>query len=180
MNLLAAPDRPICRIQLTGQGRWVSVALSLGELAPANRFLVGAEGLLYEMAAADEASHQYNLANWQGGVISGVRYAFRTLHAPLQQVCLHELRGQVGSSDVSAVAAAAALAVARLLGRSEVPLDLGGWVLAEENGAAPSAETVGQSTRAASPHPDAAEAHASNAPRASEQSDPDGPISDTP
>src|SRR5947209_20472954 len=101
MTPLAATDsRVICRVQLTGEGRWVSLALSLGDLASANRFLVGAERLLYEIAGVDEMARQYGFFNWQGGVISGARYAFRSLKAPIQQVCLHELRGQLGSGDV--------------------------------------------------------------------------------
>jgi hypothetical protein len=134
MTLLAANDRRvICRIQLTGEGRWVSLALSLGDLDSANRFLVDAERLPYEVAGVDEAAQKYGLSNWRGGVISGVRYAFRALKAPTHQVCLHELRGQLGSGDVWAVSSAAALAVARLLDRPpEFPLDLGGWTVEAE------------------------------------------------
>src|SRR5947209_5162951 len=133
MTLLAANDtRVICRAQLTGEGRWVSLALSLGDRASAKRFLVGAERLVYEIVGVDDLARQYGFLNWQGGVISGARYAFRALKAPIQQVCLHELRGQLGSGDVWAVSSAAALAVARLLARAEVPLDLGGWRMEEE------------------------------------------------
>ncbi len=83
------------------------------------------------MAGVDEAARQYGLVNWQGGVISGARYAFRALKAPIRQVCLHELRGRLGGGDVGAVSSAAALAVARLLARPEVPVDLGGWQIEE-------------------------------------------------
>src|SRR6266446_6091638 len=108
MTPLAANDvGVICRAQLTGEGRWVSLALSLGDLTSANRFLVSAEYLLYEMEGADEQARQYGLLNWQGGVISGARYAFRALKAPTKQVRLHELRGRLGSGDVWAVSAAA-------------------------------------------------------------------------
>src|SRR6266851_5300354 len=110
MTLLAANDsRVLCRIQLTGEGRWVSLALSLGDLASANRFFVSSERLLYEMAGVDEMTRKYGLSTWQGGVISGARYAFRALKAPSRQVCLHELRGQLSSGDVWAVSSAAAL-----------------------------------------------------------------------
>ncbi len=130
--LTASPGEAICRIQLTGEGRWVSLALSLGDLASANRFLVTAESLLYEMAGLDELACSYSLINWQGGIISGARYAFRALKAPIQQICLHELRGQLGSGDVWALSAATALAIGRVLGRPEIPLDLGGWRREEE------------------------------------------------
>lgn len=132
MTLLAATDgRTICRIQLTGENRWVSLALSLGDIASTSRFLIAAERLVYEMAGVDEAARQYGFSNWQGGVISGARYAFRVLKAPIRQVRLHELRGELGSGDVWAVSSAAALAVAWVLTRSEVPLDLGGWKMEE-------------------------------------------------
>ena len=93
----------------------------------------------------------YGLSNWQGGVISGARYAFRALKAPIQRACLHELRGQLSTCDVWAVSAAAALAVARLLDRSpEFRLDLGGWAMEEEvrrpqavDGIFPGAKVVG-------------------------------------
>lgn len=133
MTLLAVNDGGIvCRIQLTGEGWWVSLALSLGDITSTNRFLVAAERFAYEMAGVDEVARQYGFVNWQGGVISGARYAFRTLKAPIHQVCLHELRGELGSGDVWAISSAAALAVARVLARSEVPLDLGGWRMEEE------------------------------------------------
>ncbi len=151
MTLLATNDnKVICRTQLTGEGRWVSVALSLCDLASANRFLIGAERLLYEVVGVDEMAGHYGFVNWQGGVISGARYAFRALKAPIQQVCLHELRGQLGSGDVWAVSAAAALAVARLLGRPQAPLDLGGWRLEEEVHRQQATEGVSQSAKGVS------------------------------
>ncbi len=156
MTLLAANDsRVLCRIQLTGEGRWVSLALSLGDLASANRFFVSSERLLYEMAGVDEMTRKYGLSTWQGGVISGARYAFRALKAPSRQVCLHELRGQLSSGDVWAVSSAAALAVARLLARPpEFPLDLGGWALEEEVRGPQSAEGISQSAKADSARPE--------------------------
>lgn len=136
MTLLApATSKTICRIRLAGERRWVSLSLSLGELGSTGRFLVTSERLVYEMTGADEPAQQYGLSNWQGGIISGARYALRALKAPLLQIRLHELRGELRSDDVWAVSAAAALAVARLLSRPPAfPLDLGGWKLEEDNG----------------------------------------------
>jgi len=150
MTLLTPHDsRAVCRILLTGKGRWVSLSLSLGELTSTTRFLVISERLLYEMAGVDGVARTYGLPNWQGGIISGARYAFRALKAPLQQVCLHELRGQLGSEDIPAVSHAAAVAVARLLARpGDIPLDIGGWKMEEEllelpsAGASPGAKVV--------------------------------------
>jgi hypothetical protein len=164
MTLLGTNDRRvICRIQLTGQGRWVSLALSLGDLASATRFLVGAERLLYEMTGVDQVARKYGLSNWQGGVISGARYTFRALKAPIQQVCLHELRGQLSSGDVWAVSSAAALAVARLLDRPpEFPLDLGGWAMEEEVRRPQAAEGISQSAKAVSSQPEPPQDRAEN------------------
>jgi len=133
MTLLASDDsKTICRIRLTKEGRWVSLALSLRELGSSARFLVNSEPFLYEMTGIDEEAQNYGLSNWQGGIISGVRYAFRALKASVQQVCLHELRGQLGSGDISAVSSAAAVAVARLLGRpANFPLEFAGWAKEE-------------------------------------------------
>ncbi len=151
MTLLATDDRRvICRIQLTGEGRWVSIALSLSDRAPDTQFLVSAESS-YEIAGVDDAARKYGLANWQGGIVSGARYAFRALKVPIRQVCLHELRGQLSSADVWAVSAAAALAVARLLDRPpEFPLDLGGWTVEEEIRRLPVADGISQSANVAS------------------------------
>jgi hypothetical protein len=78
--------------------------------------------------------------------------AFRALKAPIQPVCLHELRGQLGSGDVWAVSAAAALAVARLLSRpAEFPLDLGGWTIEEEGRSPPSSEGISPGAKSVSP-----------------------------
>jgi hypothetical protein len=165
MTLLAANDtRVICRTQLTGEGRWVSVALSLADLASANRFLVSAERLLYEMAGADKSARKYGFLNWQGGAISGARYAFRALNVPIQEVCLHELRGRLGSGDVWAVSAVAALAVARLLGRPEVPLDLGGWKLEEEVHRPQATAGVSQSAKGVASQPESPQERTENGP----------------
>jgi hypothetical protein len=146
---VSTDGKKICRIQLTGEGHWVSVALSLGEIISSGRFLVSCEPLLYEMTAVDEAARDYGLANWQGGVISGARYAFRVLKAHAQQVCMHELRGQLGSGDIGAVSSAAAVAVARLLDRApEFPLELAGWEMKEEV-----RRPRGEDTPPASPQP---------------------------
>ena len=155
MTLLAVIDRSaICRIRLTGEGRWVCLALSLGDLAPGTRFLVNSERLSYEMAGVDEGTREYGLSNWQGGVISGARYAFRALKAPTRQIILHELSGRLGSGDVGAVSSAAALAVARLLVRSpEFPLDLGGWAIEEEIRSPQSAEDTSRSPEVVVPQP---------------------------
>jgi hypothetical protein len=164
MTPRAANDsRVICRIQLTGEGRWVSLALSLGGLVSANRFLVSSERLLYEMAGVDEMTRKYGLSNWQGGVISGARYAFRALKAPSQEVCLHELRGKLSSGDVWAVSSAAAVAVARLLARPpEFPLDLGGWAMEEEIRGLQSANGISQSAKGDSSQPEAKQEPAEN------------------
>ncbi len=133
ISLTSEDSQVICRIQLTGDGRWVSLALSLGDVASSGRLVVAADRLLYEMAGVDEGARALGLAGWQGGVVSGARYAFRALKAPIKQIYLHELRGQLSAADVGAVSSAAALAVARLLARApEFPLDLGGWAMAEE------------------------------------------------
>ena len=43
MTHQAANEREaICRVRLTSEGRWVSLALSLRDMAGANRFLVSA------------------------------------------------------------------------------------------------------------------------------------------
>jgi hypothetical protein len=135
----------ICRAQLTGEGRWVSLALSLADLTSANRFLVSAERLLYEMAGADYEAGQYGLLNWQGGISSG---------------------------DVWAVSAAASLAVARLLGRPEVPLDLGGWQVEEVRRAQP-AEDGSESTKVVSSEREPPQARGDSHSPASGRTDPD-------
>ncbi|HTU18567.1 MAG TPA: hypothetical protein VMG10_10945 [Gemmataceae bacterium] len=173
MTLLTKPDnRVICRIQLTGEGRWVRLALSLGGLAPASRFLIYSEPLLYEMAGVDEMAREYGLSSWQGGVISGARYAFRALKAPLQQVCLHELRGQLGSGDVGAVSSAAALAVARLLARpAEFPLNLEGWTSEEETSHPQPAEGISQSGKMEPSPPEPTQENVENHSRSSGNTD---------
>jgi hypothetical protein len=140
MTLLAPDDnRLIFRVRLTGEGRWVSLSLSLGEPDASARFLTVAERLWYEMKGLDEAAQKFGLSNWQGGIISGARYAFRALKVSPQQVHVHELRGQLGSGDIGALASAAAVAIARLLGRpAEFPVDLTGWKLDEETWRPPS------------------------------------------
>ena len=82
------------------------------------------------MAGVDEAARQYGLVNWQGGVISG-RGMPSAVESPHPAGLLARLRGRLGGGDVGAVSSAAALAVARLLARPEVPVDLGGWQIEE-------------------------------------------------
>ncbi len=150
-------SRLMCRIQLTGPDRWVSLALSLGELGPGARLLAMSERLVFEMAGVDEAAQKYGLSNWQGGILSGARYAFRALKAPVQQVRIHELRGQLGGGDVWAIASAAAVAVARLLEHPpEFPVDLAGWKIEEEvwRPRSPAAEAPGNGAEAISSPPE--------------------------
>jgi hypothetical protein len=141
MTPLASNDSTqTCRVRLAAADRWVSLSLSLADLAADNRFVTFSDTLSYEITGLDDVAQKYGLSNWVGGIISGARYAFRALKAPLRQVRLHELRGRLDSSDVSAVSSAAALAVARLLGRpAEFPLDLAGWTVQEEALRPPSA-----------------------------------------
>jgi hypothetical protein len=176
MTLVTKPDsRVICRVQLNAEGRWVRLALSLGDLASGAPFLVRWEPLLFEMVGIDEMAHEYGLANWQGGVISGARYAFRTLKVPLQQVCLHELRGELGSNDVGAVSSAAALAVARLLARpGELPLNFNGWTIEEKSSQTPSVEGVSESGKAGSSPPEQLQERAENRSLASGSTDTEG------
>jgi len=169
----------IWQAQLSGEGRWVRLALSLGDLTSANRFLVSAERLLYEMEGADEQARQYGLLNWQGGVISGARYAFRAAKAPTKQVCLHELRGRLGSGDVWAVSAAASLAVAWLLGGPKILVDLGGWRVDGER-RPQRAEDGSQSTKVASSEGESSQARAENHSPASGRSDTDQATQDIP
>ncbi|HKI37034.1 MAG TPA: hypothetical protein VKA46_34595 [Gemmataceae bacterium] len=184
MTLLTPNDsRLISRIRLTGEGRWVSLSLSLGELAPTTRFLAISERLLYEMAGLDEVAQKYGLSNWQGGIISGARYAFRALKAPPQQVCIHELRGQLGSGDIWAVSSAAALAVARLLARPPAfPVDLAGWKMEEEVWRPRSleAEATSQGAEVAPSPPEPREGPAENLPPASPKTGRKGDTQDLP
>jgi hypothetical protein len=110
----------------------VSLTLSLGSRDPAARLLTLSEGSSCELTGTDELSRGYTLRNWQGGIISGASYAFRTLGVPFQPLYLRELRGQLGCEDISALSFAAALAVARLLDQPDPPLDLNGWKVEAE------------------------------------------------
>jgi hypothetical protein len=122
-----------CRVRLASADHWVSLALSLADLAAENRFVTPSDTLSYEITGLDDVAQKFGLSNWVGGIISGARYAFRAMKAPLRQVRIHELCGQLGSGDVSAVSSAAALTVARLLGSpAAFPLDLAGWTVQEE------------------------------------------------
>ena len=127
-----------CRIKLSGDGRWVSMSLSLREITADKQVIVSAENLEFDLVGLDEITNEFGLSNWQGGIISGARYAFRKLKAPLHQICIHELHGQLGSGDIGAISSAAAIGVARLLGsQAEFPLDLAGWKMAGCLGARP-------------------------------------------
>jgi len=122
----------ICRVCLTEEARWVSLSLSLGNLDATGRFLTVTEGISCELVGLDELSQGYTLRTWQGGVISGARYAFRALKSPPRQVRLHELSGQLGSGDIWAISSAAVVAVGRLLDQPDVPVNLGGWKMEAE------------------------------------------------
>ena len=173
--------KTICRIKLTGESRWVSLALSLDELGPAGRFVVNSDGLLFELAGADEMSRTYGLSNWQGGIISGARYAFRALKTPLQQVCMHELRGQLNSADIWAVSSATAIAVARLLARHpEFPLELGGWKTEEEVWRSQSTNAVSQSAKIDPLQPEPRQERGGNLPSATGQPGMNGGAQDRP
>lgn len=134
MTLLAANNTAsICRIRLATDERWVRLTLSLGKPDAGNRLVI-ADHTPGAVAGHDEPASSYSPATWQGGVISGARYAFRSLAVPFQPIRLHEFSGQLGSDDLWAISAATALGVAQLLNRpATFPLDLQGWVMETES-----------------------------------------------
>lgn len=133
MNELLSQDSKLCRIRLSKNAQSLIIKLSLEELPLGQFSLSVSDRFTFDVNGLDEQSRDYALSNWKGGIISGARYAFRILKAPVRQVRLHELRGHLGSEDVQILAAATSLAVARLLGKSDnFQIDLDGWNLEEE------------------------------------------------
>ena len=121
-------SKMLCRIKLSGEDRWISVTLSLDESESNNRFVVSSPRIKDEMERVDDLTRTYSLSNWQGGIISGARYAFRALHVPPQQVCIHEMQERLSSDDIGTLSSATAIAVAKLLSQNaEFKLDLFGW-----------------------------------------------------
>jgi hypothetical protein len=59
MTTLPPDDgRLICRIQLTGEGRCVSLAISLGDLVPAGRFLTISDRLSCDLVGINPAARE--------------------------------------------------------------------------------------------------------------------------
>lgn len=121
-------DDTLCRVRFATGGRRLSLTLSVADLRPGVGQVEIAPGVA---AGLDDPGRQ--LPGWRAGVISGARYAFRALGSPIRQVRVHEMGGRLGRSEVGAVASAAAVAVARLIG-GELPAlpDLAGWEVEAE------------------------------------------------
>jgi hypothetical protein len=115
-----------CRVELRNGESWINLFLDLGAEFTGGQVVRPTADAKFDVAGADELSASYGQATWLSGLASGAFYAYRTLKMTRRVVNLGELTGKLRSGDMDALAAAAACAVARCLGR-ELPLDLQGW-----------------------------------------------------
>jgi len=108
---------------------WIHLSLRiLGEYS--NGELVRfADDAVISIEAADELSSTYRTENWMSGVISGVLYAFRTLHIPRKRVSLEALSGRLRSIDMDALANCSATAIASLVEEKLPELNLENWTV---------------------------------------------------
>jgi hypothetical protein len=120
-----------CRVELQRDDRWCRVVFDLRGPAPSGSWVI--DGFRLAVEPADRRAGSYKLSNWMSGLKSGARYACRKLNRPLQKFGLHELTGRLSSEDMTALACAAALAVAALVPPADpasampFPEELEGW-----------------------------------------------------
>jgi hypothetical protein len=77
--------------------------------------------------AVDNLSRSYDLRAWESGVMSGAFHAFRALDSSRRRIVVTDFRGTLGSTDMTALATATALGVAKLLERALPGADLAEW-----------------------------------------------------
>jgi hypothetical protein len=127
---LPSTSAALCQVHFQRGDHRCLLAFELREPYLGGAWVIDAPGFRLGIESADDLAASYTRRNWESGLISGARYAFRKLNRPLQRLGLHELTGLLGSDDMPALAHAAALGVATLLSAAESlpsPPELEGW-----------------------------------------------------
>src|ERR1700694_2834096 len=134
-------------VELGKDDSWIRLSIHLGEEFTGGHVIRLTSDAKFGIDGTDELASSYGETNWLSGVASGVFYAYRTLQTTRRVVYLTEFTGRLGSADMPAVAAAAAIAVAVCLGHDGLPLDLEGWQVkaprSSENGTNPVSSFAG-------------------------------------
>ncbi|MEX2140233.1 MAG: hypothetical protein WD894_13290 [Pirellulales bacterium] len=115
------------RVRLENGPRWLELQLSLDGDWNGGRLIVYPHAGIPDVRAADDLSRTYDLQTWETGMMSGAFQAYRALNCPRRRVVVADLRGLLSSADMTALAAATAIGVAKLLGNDLPNLDIPQW-----------------------------------------------------
>jgi hypothetical protein len=115
------------RVRLENSPRWFELEFCLDDEWLGGPFVVNRDAGAVSVEAADDRARTYDTQTWESGIASGAFYAFRTLERPRRRIALTGLRGLLGSEDMTALATAAALGVAKLLDRQLPDVDIANW-----------------------------------------------------
>ncbi|HJT35802.1 MAG TPA: hypothetical protein VJ783_27485 [Pirellulales bacterium] len=110
---LIASNR-VAAVELANGAHRIRLALWLANEFDGGDLVRFADDAAVSVEGIDKPCSNYTSANWLSGVASGTLYAFRTLRIPRQRVVVTELTGRLRSSDMDALASAAAMAVSAL------------------------------------------------------------------
>src|SRR4051794_27401439 len=75
-----------CRVELRRDDRWCRLVFDLREPHHGGAWVTDADGFRLALEPADELAASYTRANWESGIISGARFAFRKWKKPLQKL----------------------------------------------------------------------------------------------
>jgi hypothetical protein len=117
------------RVRLSKGDQRIDLHLALGDPYTGGPMAAFADGAVVALECVDDFSAGFTPSQWLSGVASGVRYGFRALGQPLRRVWVRELSGRLGETAMDALASAAALGVAQLLGGPPLKTELAGWAL---------------------------------------------------
>jgi hypothetical protein len=126
------PSTPQCTMELTKGKAWIRGTFRLANEYRKGELVYIAPGADFSIQSTDDLGANYNIENWKSGLASGSLYAFRALQIPRQILVVADMAGNLAADDMQAVAACAAMSVARLTGRSLANVVPDGWIAQEK------------------------------------------------
>jgi hypothetical protein len=117
------------RVRLERSPHWLQLEIALDGAWEGGALLIYPDTRSVNLEGTDEISREYDLDAWQSSIMSGAFYAYRALKLPRRRLIDLRLQGSLGSEDMTALATAAALGVAKLLGAELPDADLLEWTV---------------------------------------------------
>jgi hypothetical protein len=126
-NITSPPTSATVRVRFEKSTRWLQLELALDGVWEGGNLLSYPGPNTPIVQGNGDRSKAYDLPTWETGLMGRAFHAYRALKSPRRRILVNELRGSLSSEDLSALAGATALGVAKLLGGELPGADFSGW-----------------------------------------------------